>query len=265
MRSIFKRFGAAALAVALALVALPGTGAAQTFPYTHPTYVPNGTLAAQTLTAPGTYQFVTGGAGSVSFRVLGSRSSLVASVQGTNDQAGPSGFTNWTNLVATPVGGGAPVNSISANGLWVVQTAGLTAVRVNVTTLSGGNVIISGASSLTPAEPLQGTIPSHYLSSASTNSTLVKAAAGLIIDGVAQNTGASTVYLKLYDTATAPTCGSGTPVATLAVPNGGAPVKFGTPLGLGFVNGIGFCITGAIADADTTSAVVGAVVDLATQ
>lgn len=73
------------------------------------------------------------------------------------------------------------------------------------------------------------------------------------------NIGSSALWVKLYDTATAPTCGSGTPIRRFMIPanstaaNGaGSNIPLGTS-GIAFVNGIGLCVTGGIADADTTA------------
>lgn len=106
-------------------------------------------------------------------------------------------------------------------------------------------------------------VPKHYLSGANLNPTLVFALKGFIQGGVVGNTNATVYYLKLYDKATAPTCGTDTPVWTIPlVASTNTPIP---PLGLGlqFNLGIGFCITAALPDADTTNAATGIVVDLA--
>ena len=61
--------------------------------------------------------------------------------------------------------------------------------------------------------------------------------------------------LKVYDTATAPTCGAGVPIVRLVCPgataggNGTIRVKNGKT----YSDGLGYCGTGALADADTTA------------
>jgi hypothetical protein len=113
--------------------------------------------------------------------------------------------------------------------------------------------------------------PSKYFSAASTNSTLVQAAVSsnkfvTLKTGIALNTTMTVYYLKLYDKATAPTCGTDTPVWTLPIPfaTSNAVGGFVLPLadGLQFKLGLGFCITGAIADNDTSNAATGVVVNL---
>lgn len=100
--------------------------------------------------------------------------------------------------------------------------------------------------------------PKVYLSAASLNPTLVFAAKGEVTDGVAVNSTSTIYYLKLYDKATAPTCGTDVPVATIPV-LGTQSVRVPASL---FVNGIGFCLTGAIANNDTTNAATGVAVNL---
>jgi len=65
-------------------------------------------------------------------------------------------------------------------------------------------------------------------------------------------------YLKFYDTAVAPTCGSGTPSKRIMIPVAASAANgnfenidftFGTK----FFQGIGYCVTGALPDADTTA------------
>jgi len=70
------------------------------------------------------------------------------------------------------------------------------------------------------------------------------------------NNGASIAYLKLYDAATA-TCGTGTPKARYLIPattggtGSGAVQAYAG--GDRYLNGIVACVTGGIADADTTA------------
>lgn len=103
-------------------------------------------------------------------------------------------------------------------------------------------------------------VPRHYLSAATTNSTLMRAGKGLVKVLLPINTTSTTYFLKLYDKATAPTCGTDTPVLTIPVPNAagaGGGVALPSADGLQFFNGVGFCLTGGIADNDTTSAATG--------
>jgi hypothetical protein len=105
----------------------------------------------------------------------------------------------------------------------------------------------------------------HYLSASGTNSNLVNNGPTLVTHIVAGNSTASTAWLKLYAKKTAPTCGTDAPVATFMLPPTPAGGS-GQPLvvaggAIQFPVGVGFCITGAIADGDTTSVSTGIAVN----
>jgi hypothetical protein len=114
--------------------------------------------------------------------------------------------------------------------------------------------------------------PKKFLSAASTNSTLVMAGVGasgsiggpagvLLKTAVLGNTTATGYFLKLYNKATAPACGTDLPVQTFPVPpNQTVPIDFGN--GAIFPLGLGFCLTGAIGDTDNTAAAAGVAINL---
>lgn len=107
--------------------------------------------------------------------------------------------------------------------------------------------------------------PRKYLSAASNNSTLVLGRASVVKMITAINTTATLYYLKFYNKATAPTCGTDVPLLTLPVPAavaGGPPVQLGVGDGLLFPLGVGFCLVGGIADADNTSAATGVAINV---
>lgn len=96
------------------------------------------------------------------------------------------------------------------------------------------------------------------LSAASTNATNVKASAGRLYGVHLGNTSAAWKYLKLHNTAAAPTPGAGV-VAIIAIPPGGQ-VSVGFDVGIGFATGIGYTITNLSPDADVTAVAAGDVV-----
>ena len=101
--------------------------------------------------------------------------------------------------------------------------------------------------------------PFSFLSTASTNSTLVAPGGQFLRSVLIVNTTATTYYLKLYDTVSAPTCGVGAPKMRIPIPpqaNGGGVIPLSWQ-SLQFVNGVGFCLVGAIADNDTSNAATG--------
>lgn len=109
--------------------------------------------------------------------------------------------------------------------------------------------------------------PKKYLSAASTNSTLVRAGRNLLKVVLPINTTATLYYLKFYDKATAPTCGTDVPIFVIPVPTTGTAgqgggVSLPMDTGLQFNLGVGFCLTGGIADNDTTVAATGVAINL---
>ena len=130
---------------------------------------------------------------------------------------------------------------------WMIGVVLLIGLAATASYLSGQ------APSEAGAQVTIGGTPYHYISGASTNSTNLKATGGRVYLVIAMNTNAAARYVKLYDKATAPTCGTDTPVQTYMLPpsNSGAVINLGN--GLNFQNGIGFCITGGMADNDTTA------------
>jgi len=117
-----------------------------------------------------------------------------------------------------------------------------------------------------PALAQQPGSPVKYLSAASTNSTLVLAGNVVAKMVFAVNSTATPAFLKLYNKATAPTCGTDIPVTTIPVPVSTSPAvpPIAMDNGLLFTLGLGFCLTGAIADNDATNSVTGIVINFAT-
>lgn len=89
-----------------------------------------------------------------------------------------------------------------------------------------------------------------------TNAQNVKASAGQLYKIEITNNSANIGYLKLFNSASAPTAGAGTPVIRLMCPasaSGAGAFSSFSDIGAAFSAGIGFTFTGGIADADTTS------------
>lgn len=106
----------------------------------------------------------------------------------------------------------------------------------------------------------QGYNINRLIAAGTTNAAIVKPAPGEVAGWYLYNAAAYTVFWKLYNSATIPTAGSGTPVVTIGVPAGaGANVNFGAgPTdGIVFNAGIGYTITKLAADTDTTVVVAG--------
>lgn len=96
---------------------------------------------------------------------------------------------------------------------------------------------------------------SSAIMAATTNATSVKNAAGQLYAVEVTNNSANIAYLKIYNSASAPTPGSGTPVIRLMCPGNasGAGIVRSWENGIAMGTGIGYAFTGAIADNDTTA------------
>jgi hypothetical protein len=106
------------------------------------------------------------------------------------------------------------------------------------------------------AQPAGGSTLGKLLSAATDNSTLIAAGAHNLYSVHILSTNATAAYLKLYNKATAPTCGTDTPVATIPIIQN-VPQDFVLPAGAQFSLGLGLCITANAADNDTASATTG--------
>lgn len=107
--------------------------------------------------------------------------------------------------------------------------------------------------------------PFHLISAGTDNSTSVKGAAGQVVTVVAINTTATIYYLKFYDIASAPTCSTGVKL-TFPVPannsSTGGGFVISIPEAASFLNGIGICLVGGIADNDDSNAATGVAIDV---
>ena len=82
-----------------------------------------------------------------------------------------------------------------------------------------------------------GGITYSLISAATNNASVVKASAGSVYSILACNINAAARYLKLYNKATAPTCGTDVPVLRITLPASGC-ASFPTPIGGAFSTGI---------------------------
>lgn len=149
-------------------------------------------------------------------------------------------------LAAAASGGPVAIPGDATNGLWV-----------NVKTSATLTVTVSGTVTVTQTPATSGGLTiSRTLSASGTNATLVKNAAGQVYGWYITNTNAAARFVKLYNSSSAPTAGSGTPVMTLLVPggtSGSGVIAAEYTSGIAFSSGIGFTITSGVADSDTGS------------
>jgi hypothetical protein len=159
---------------------------------------------------------------------------------------------------------GAAVGTAGSAATEVVTVQGIasgTAIPVSGTVTATGTVAAtqSGNWVMQPCT-------AYHLSggtAASTNSTSMKASAGTLCRLTLINTQASTLgYLKVYDSATAPTCSSATNLKHVyPILAGPAGVQVIDGMGEVYTNGIAFCVTGGGGDTDNTNAPTGIYVE----
>ena len=121
----------------------------------------------------------------------------------------------------------------------------------------GAAVAVTGA---LDASATGGATSARIITAATTNDTNVKASAGKVYAITGTNTSAGLKYLKLYNKATTPTVGTDTPLLTFALPVGAFNFDLAGSVGADFSAGIGYGVTGAAGDADTTATAVNDVI-----
>ena len=106
-----------------------------------------------------------------------------------------------------------------------------------------------------------GLLKSHLVSAATTNATNVKASAGQVYGITAFNLNAAPRYLKLHNTAGAPTAGTGV-TDTFLIPGNtaGAGLVLNIDKGIVFSTGIAFTLVTGIADTDATAVALNEIV-----
>jgi endonuclease V-like protein UPF0215 family len=102
------------------------------------------------------------------------------------------------------------------------------------------------------ATPMPGGVSNaHLVSAATTNATLVKSGPGRVYGWSIGNTSAAIRYVKLHNTAVAPTAGSAVKQTIFLPASGGS--NYYMDSGLDFNQGIGFTTVTGAADSDTTA------------
>ena len=173
--------------------------------------------------------------------------------------------TSWSAGASTGVlelytQGFAPTNMGISGTVNGVGAAGSTVTALgnpfSIVGADGGSVAryilttIAGAIRNQPIDPTSFTLSS----AAGTNATNIKATAGTLYQITCSNVGAAVAFVKLFNTAAAPTVGTTVPVLTMAVPANGVPLNMNfDTLGMRFSAGISLDITNLVADSDATA------------
>lgn len=154
----------------------------------------------------------------------------------------PVGNVTSVRLVTGPDGN---INEVTAAlPLPVTAVAGTSAL---------GDVGIQYRASNTGAASL-----AHLVAAATTNATVVKASAGRLLGWHLANTTAAWLYVKVHNSATAPTAGTGV-IQTIGIAPGSVAAS-NFPGGIGFAAGIGITTVTGATDADAVAVAAGAIV-----
>jgi hypothetical protein len=271
------RHALAALA-ALALLALPNMADAQTangkVTTAAPTYT-NNTAAPLSIDLSGGLRVncVTGcsaGTGAVNINQVGGNAvTTTLPVSGTvtlGAGAAAIGSVSVSTLPSIPAGanaigsvtlgaGAAAIGSVSVSTLPSIPAGANAIGSVSVTSLPAIPAGTNAIGTVTALPPVaSGTTNHSAILGASTNSTNVKNGAGTLFEISVYNSGSTIAWLKFYNSASAPTCGTGTPEGRYMIPaaaSGGAGSNVTLSLGKAFTTGISYCVTTGVADNDT--------------
>lgn len=159
---------------------------------------------------------------------------------------------------AIPACSASPCTTVIGAVVPYQGTAALSATNGGFQNILQGNVALSATNPIFIAAvpPTTGGASSTSVISAN-NATGVnlKASAGQLYGFEVYSISATPAYLKLYNSASAPTCGSGTPVRRILIPASttGAGAIRTIDVGVAFSSGIGYCLVTGIADNDATA------------
>lgn len=161
-------------------------------------------------------------------------------------------------------GGTAPASSTTIT-LRSVSAQDITDLPVEIT---GGQGDTAGAKAIpviasygSGVWPVVNQTPTPYSlnSAATTNAVVARAIGATLWNLVAFNSGASTAYVKLYNSVAAPTVGTTVPIVVLSIPAGTTASLPASTCGYRFSSGIALSIQGGAADADATAVAAGQV------
>ena len=167
-----------------------------------------------------------------------------------NAQAGYASYCNAESADPSYSAGTFAPNTCDTNGRLRVSVANPWPAGTN---LIGGVFVQASASG--------GATPYQLLSAATPNATNIKASGGNIYDVYALNTNSTTAYLKFYNTATTPQCGTNVVQLTYPLVQN-VPVHINPVPGVTFTAGISVCLTANQAVTDNASATTGITLSL---
>jgi len=239
-----------------------------------------------TQTVAGSVSATLAGTPSVAVSSIAGTVTTLPSAAGTQSVMGTLAVSNFpgTQTVA---------GAVSQSGAWSVGVSSLPALpsgsnalgSVSVSNFPGtqtvaGSVTLAGSNTVTLASgsnsigtvttvPSANNVPAYLQAvssggataygavnaAASCMATSLKSSSGMVFDYSISNSNTAGVWLRLFASASAPTCGSGTPLRRVYVP-ANSTVSLASDLGWVFSGGIGYDVTSG-SGADTDSTVIG--------
>jgi hypothetical protein len=122
---------------------------------------------------------------------------------------------------------------------------------IPVSVVNGGGVT-APSGTLVASATVVGLAATKVLAAAGTNPTLLKASAGRLYGYQLANMTASWKFVRFYNKSTAPVAGTDAPFMVVALPpNSSVDLNWTIPIS--FTTGMGYTVTGAVADNDATA------------
>lgn len=103
------------------------------------------------------------------------------------------------------------------------------------------------------AQVTKGNALNGIISAATNNATNLKTSAATLYDILVCNNTAVIKYVKFYNKASTPTCGTDVPLMRVMIPASTCTSAFNSDEGLNFFTGLGYCIVTGAADTDNTA------------
>ncbi len=206
-------------------------------------------------TANSTYSQAVNGLSTVKVQITGTWTGTLEADQSVD------GGTTWVVMPCHVDGTTFVANTVTANAVLNCLAAGATNVRMRATAAWTGTATVQATFTRTPGpvRVLTSETPStnyHLIAANTNNCTNLKQTAGKLEDTQTGNINASTAYfLRFYDKASTPVPSTDSALVfkTVLIPPANSANNQIFPIGKQFLNGLGFCITAAIADNDASS------------
>lgn len=251
-------------------------------------------VGTTTIAGQGSVTLITGTPTANSFQswAVNGRSSMSLTTTGTFVETiqleGSTDGVTFAPISGLLRGSSTTTASITAPGIISAEVSGFSTIRARASAFTSGTATLTPRFSVSPGpvkitNPLPagtnpiggvsvtavttgGATPYHFITTASTNATLISTGAHTLYSLTVTGLNSTAGYVRIYDLAGAPTCSSSTgavhtyPVIGSATQQGGMIIPLPSQGEL-YANGIGFCATGGSADNDNTSGPSGIVIN----